>query len=60
MYGLERSPDSSLMIVCGDEVVVATACNVSATDDVAVAIDVVAANGVVVTVGATTAVVVWV
>ena len=46
MCGLERSPDNSLMVVCGDEVVVATAHNVAATDDVA------AVDGVVVAVGA--------
>ena len=54
MYGLERSPDNSLMVVCGDEVVVAAAHNVAATDDVA------AAGGVVVVVGVAAAIVVWV
>ena len=38
MYGLERILDNSLMVVCGDEVVVAAARNVAATDDVAVAV----------------------
>ena len=54
LYGLERSPDKSLMVVCGDEVVVAAMRNASATDDVE------AMHGVVITVGAASAVVVWV
>ena len=54
LYGLERSPDKSLLVVCGDAVVVTATCNAAATDDV------VAADGVVVAVGATTAVDVWV
>ena len=60
MYGLERSPDNSLMVVCGDEVVVAAVHNAAAVDDVAAAIDVTDADGVVVAVGATAAVVFWV
>ena len=54
MCGLERSLDNSLMVVCGDEVMVA------AMDDVAAVVDVATADSVVVAVGATTAVVVWV
>ena len=54
MYGLERSPDNSLMVVCWDEFVV------EAVDDVAATIDVVVADGVVVVVGAAATVVVWV
>ena len=42
------------MVVCGDEVVVVTLCNATATNDVA------AMDGVVVVVGAMVAVVVWV
>ena len=60
MYGLERSPDISLMVVCGDEVVVAAMRNAAAVDDVAVAVDVVTMDGVVVAVGAAATVVVWV
>ena len=60
LYGLERSPDNSLMVVCGDEVVVVAACNVVAADDVVAIVDVAATNGVVVAVGAADAVVVWV
>ena len=56
LYGLERSPDKSLMVVCGDEVLVAAVHNAMAMDDVAATIDVVATDGVV----AATAVVVWV
>ena len=54
MCGLERSPDKSLIVVCGDEVVVVAMRNVAAT------IDVVAVDGVVVAVGDVAAVVVWV
>ena len=48
LYGLDRSPDNSLMVVCGGEVVVTPACNVVALDDVAATIDVATVNGVVV------------
>ena len=70
--GLERSLDNSLMVVCGDEVMVVAAHNaaaaddvvvvvdVAAMDDVAAAVDVTATDGVVVAVGATAMVVVWV
>ena len=58
LYGLESSLDNSLMVVCGDEVVVVR--NAAAVDDIVVAVDVAAADGVVVAVGATVAVVVWV
>ena len=56
------SPDNSLLVACGGEVVVAaaTACSAIAMDDVAVAVGVVAADGVVVGVGATAVLVVWV
>ena len=54
MCGLERSLDNSLMVICGDEVVVVAAHNVVAMDDV------VAVDGVVVAVGAAVLVVVWV
>ena len=54
MYGLERSPDNYLMVVCGDGVVVVAAHNAAAVDDVADILDVVVADGVVV------AIVVWV
>ena len=72
MYGLERSPDNSLMVVCGGEVVVVAACNAAAIDDVVAFVGVVAADdvaatdgvaavdGVAVAVGATTVLVVWV
>ena len=45
LYGLERSPDNSLVVVCGGEFVVAAARNVAAMDDVAVSIDVVVLVG---------------
>ena len=54
MCGLERSPDNSLMVVCGDEVVVVAAHNVTAVDVVATAVDVEAMDGVVVAVGVAT------
>ena len=60
LCGLERSPDNSLMVVCGDEVVVVAVRNATAMDDVAAAVDVAAADGVVVAVGAAPTVVVWV
>ena len=66
MCGLERSPDNSLMVACGDWVVVAAVHNAvaandaAAVDDAVVTDDATAADGVVVAVGATTAVVFWV
>ena len=60
LCGLEKSPDNSLMVVCGDEVVVAAAHNVADSDDVMVVVDVAAVDGVVVAVGVAAAVVVWV
>ena len=54
MYGLEMSPDNSLLVACGDAVVVLAVRNFIAADDVA------AANGVRVGVGAVAALVVWV
>ena len=54
------SPDNSLLVACGDAVVVVVACNATAANDVADDVDVAAVDGVVVVVGAVTAVVVWV
>ena len=48
------------MVVCGDEVVVAVACNDATTNDVVPTIDVAAVDRVVVAVGARATVVVWV
>ena len=59
-YGLKMSPDNSLMVACGGEVVVAAACSATATDDVVAAIGVAAPDDVVVLVGAIGTVVVWV
>ena len=63
-----RIANKSLMVVCGDEFVVAAACNVAIMDDVAAAVDVAATtivdvaatDGVVVAVGVVVAIVVWV
>ena len=62
LYGLERSLDNSLMVVFGDEVVVAATNNDAAMDDVVATVDVAAVDGVGigVGVGATAALVVWV
>ena len=60
LCGLERILDKSLMVVCGDEVMVVAMHNAATVDDVAAVVDVVAADGVVVVVGAATVVVVWV
>ena len=60
LYGLKRSLDNSLMVVCGDEVVVVAAHNAVAADDVATVVDVATANDVVAAVGAVAVVVVWV
>ena len=60
MYGLVRSPDNSLLVVCGGEVVVVDACNATTTDDISVASGVVAVDGVVVGAGDAAALVVWV
>ena len=66
MCGLGRSPDKSLMVSCGDEVVVvatlnaATADDTAAMDDAATVDGVASADGVVVAVGAATTVDVWV
>ena len=40
MCGLGRSPDNSLMVACGDEVVVEAVHNAVATDDVAAVVGV--------------------
>ena len=55
-----RILDNSLLVVCGDEVVVVATRNAVATDDVGVVVDVAVADGVVVAVGAVATVVVWV
>ena len=48
------------MVVHGDEVVVVAACNAMAAYDVVAAIDVAAVDSIVVAIGDTTTVVVWV
>ena len=53
MYGLERIPDNSLMVICGGEVVVADVHNATTTGDVVAAVGVAAIDGVAVVVGAT-------
>ena len=60
MCVLGRSPNNSLMVVFGDEVVLVAARNAIAMDDVATAIDVAATDGFAVAVGAVAAVVAWV
>ena len=42
LYGLVRSPDNSILVVCGGAVVVAAARNVAATIGVAVVVGAVA------------------
>ena len=54
------SPDNSLLVSCGDAVVVAATRNVAAVSDVAATVNVVVADDVVVVVGAAATVVVWV
>ena len=56
LCGLERSPDNSLMVACGDEVVVSATHNATTVDDVAAADDVVFADVVPNVVGAATTV----
>ena len=60
MYGLEISPNNSLLVACGDVVMVVVARNATATSDVAAAVGVAATDDVVVVVGAAAVVVVWV
>ena len=60
LCGLGRILDNSLPVVCGDEVVVADACNAMTVDDVAASVDAATMDGVVVAVGAAAMVVVWV
>ena len=60
MCGLGRIPDNSLMVACGDEVVVVAVHNAPATGDVAAAIGIAAADDVVVVVGVVAAVDGWV
>ena len=54
------SPDKSLLVACGGEVVVTAARSVAAVDDVAAIVGVAATDGVVVAVGTAVAVDVWV
>ena len=49
-YGLEMSPDNSLLVACGDVIMVVAMRNAGAMSDVAVADDVVVVVGVVATV----------
>ena len=58
MYGLERSSDNSMMVVCQDEVMVVTTCNDVVVDGVVDAVDFAAIDGFVVVVGAAAATVV--
>ena len=60
MYGLVRSPDKSLLVVCGGAVVVVAACNAAAVNDVVAVVGVAVADGVAVAVGAAAALVFWV
>ena len=57
---MEMSLDNSLLVAYGGEVLIAAACSATAVDDVAAAIGVATADGVVVVVGAAATVVVWV
>ena len=54
------SPDNSLLVACGDVVVVAAVCNAADPGDVAPVVGVAAVDDVVVVVGDVVAVVVWV
>ena len=54
------SPDNSLLVACGDAVVVAAMQNTAAASDVVAAVGVEATDNVVVVVGVVAAVVVWV
>ena len=54
------SPANSLLVACGDVVVVAAACNAADPGDVAPVVGVAAVDDVVVGVGVAAAVVVWV
>ena len=60
LYGLEMSPYNSLLVSCGDVVVVVAVCNAATTCDVAATIGVAAVDDVVVVVGAAVVVIVWV
>ena len=60
MYGLEISPDNSLLVTCGDVVVFVASHNATVVGDVVATIGVAAMDNVVVVVGAVAAVVVWV
>ena len=53
-------PDNSLIVACGDAVVVAAARNAATVGDVAAIVGVAVADGVVVGVGVVVVVVVWV
>ena len=54
------SPNKSLMVACGDAVVVVAAHNATTVSDVVAVVGVVTVDNFVVVVGAATAVVVWV
>ena len=54
------SPNNSLLVACGDAVVVVVVCNAATMSDVATTVGVVATEDVVVVVGAMVAVAVWV
>ena len=54
LCGLGRSPDNSLMVACGDDVVVAAAHNAMAVDDAMAADDAAATDEVVAEDGAMT------
>ena len=60
LYGLEMSPHKSQLVACGANVVVAAVCNASIASDVAADVGVAAVNDVVVVVGATAVVSIWV
>ena len=51
MYGLRKSPNNSLMVACGNEVVVVAAHNVVAADNATTTGDIAAMDGVVIMVG---------
>ena len=57
---MEMSPEKSLLVACGGEVVVVATRNVVAASDVADAIGIMAADDVVVVVGASVVVAIWV
>ena len=54
------SLDKSLLVTCGDAVVVAAACNAAAVGDVAATVGIAATDDVVIVVGAVAVVAIWV